>query len=394
MNAVEGILSSMVRIFCVFRNGVLAGLTATLVGCAGSSLKRIEDGPGIPSELSQDLGQFEVVESKPEESPGQFSGQVSGTKNTPTSKGAVSSRPVLATGPQADRAANKVTSGGKKKNKFSYPMRRPPDDPIRVGERLVYEVSYLGMTAGEFDLSIQPFKQINNRKVYHVVGKARSSSVFSLFYKLNDTIETFIDYEGIFPHRFQLLLDESKQKRNSIELYDTEKQQTFYWSRWNHHKRGYSEVKQFFPLRPFSQDSLSGLYYIRTVPLNEGAVVSFPVISEGKNWDAVVTVLGRESVDTPMGRVRAVRLKLETKYQGILKKQEGGDNLIWLTDDDRRFLVRLEAKIKIGSIIGKLKQIEPGVSAPKTAEVMQTKLTPGPALRDEVLPPAGVRAAQ
>jgi hypothetical protein len=44
----------------------------------------------------------------------------------------------------------------------------------------------------------------------------------------------------------------------------------------------------------------------------------------------------------------------------VLEKK--GDSFMWLTDDDRRFLVRLEAKVKIGSVVAELKQIELGTA--------------------------------
>ena len=245
------------------------------------------------------------------------------------------------------------------KKVFAYPNRRPKVDPIWLGERSTFDINYLGVNAGQFTLKTLPFKEINGRKVYHIFGEAVSNKVFSLFYSLKDTIESFIDYDAFSPHRFHIVLDESKQKRNSLELYDSEKGETFFWNRWNHHKKGYTEVKQYFPMQPFSQDSLSSLFYLRTLDLSDGAVLKFPVISEGKNWDAEVTVVRRERLDTPMGKIQAIVLKPETKYQGILQKQ--GDSFIWLSDDDRRILLRLEAKVKIGTVVAVLKSFEPGV---------------------------------
>jgi hypothetical protein len=241
---------------------------------------------------------------------------------------------------------------------FAWPHRRPAREYFWVGEKLTYDITYFGMVAGDFTTEVLPLKVINNRKVYHARGTAKSSSVFSLFYKLNDSLETFFDYEGLFSHRFHILLDESKQSRDSLELYDSEKAQTYYWNRWNHKTRGYTETKDFFPIRPFPQDSFSALFYLRTLPLKTGEVYTFPVVSEGKTWDAVVTVVGRGEMDTPVGRLKVIKLKPETKYQGILQKR--GDSYLWLSDDDRRFLVRLEAKVKIGTVVGQLKKIEYG----------------------------------
>ena len=69
-------------------------------------------------------------------------------------------------------------------------------------------------------------------------------------------------------------------------------------------------------------------------------------------------MLRRELADTPLGRVQTVVLKPVTKYQGVLKSQ--GDSFLWLTDDDRRYPVRLEAKVKVGTVVAELKKVEPG----------------------------------
>ena len=343
--------------------GVVVFLGIQLGGCAASSLKRLGEPAEIPAEMAQDLAHFEVKEES-------AVGSSPSVSASPTPVAAASARVAQPQSQQSQRAEKKQI---KNKAGFAYPNRRPPSEPIYLGERVSYDITYLGMTAGEFSVSVEPFKEINNRKVYHIKGSAKSSKVFSMFYKLDDTIESFIDYEGIFPHRFQILLDESKQKRNSLELFDSEKGRTFFWNRWDHHKRGYTEVKDFFPMQAFSQDSLSSLYFLRTVPLPTGSVTTFPVISEGKNWEAVVTVVRREEINTPMGRLKTIVLKPETKYQGILKKQ--GDSFIWLTDDERRFMVRLEAKVKIGSIVAKLKSIEPGI-APQPVKSADESLPP------------------
>jgi hypothetical protein len=144
------------------------------------------------------------------------------------------------------------------------------------------------------------------------------------------------------------------------ESSDSGKKQTFYWNRWNHKTNGYSESKEFSPIEPFSQDSLSALFYMRTIPLPIGTVISVPIVSEGKSWEAVCTVLRREMVSTPFGKVQTVVIKPEMKFQGILKKS--GDSFLWLTDDDRRIPIRLEAKVRVGTVIAQLRVAELGTS--------------------------------
>jgi hypothetical protein len=38
--------------------------------------------------------------------------------------------------------------------------------------------------------------------------------------------------------------------------------------------------------------------------------------------------------------------------------EKKGDSYMWLTDDDRHFMVRMEAKVKIGTVVGRLKRVE------------------------------------
>jgi hypothetical protein len=349
----------------LYRFALIASLCAIGlgVGCAGGSLGRVTPADALPTELSKeeqqkfevsDLTASEFREPEPRPSPSPAPQAVKAPKHSKKRKGKQSK----ATPPGEISASPEPSPSTAPAAQTNYPSRRPAKDPIWIGEKMVFDITYFGMSAGDFTLEAMPLKAIDNRKVYHIKGLAESSKVFSLFYRLHDMVETFLDYDGLFSHRFHILLDETKQARDSLELYDSQKKQTFYWNRWNHKERGYTETKEFQPIEPFSQDSLSALYFLRTLPLIEGAVYNVPVVSEGKSWEAVVTVVRRETMRSPMGKVQCVVLKPETKYQGVLKKQ--GDSFLWLTDDDRRTVVRLEAKVRIGTVIAQLKKFEPG----------------------------------
>ena len=159
------------------------------------------------------------------------------------------------------------------------------------------------------------------RRMAHV-GEFPNADVKGTTPKTSTEIAMSVDYEGEFSLRFHVVLDETKQTRDALELNDSEKGQTYYWNRLNHKVNGFSETKVFGQIQPFSQDSLSALYYIRTFPLGVGEVVTFPVISEGNSWDAVGTVLRKETQDTPLGRIQTLLIRPEMKYQGILKRAE------------------------------------------------------------------------
>lgn len=358
-------------------------LCISLGGCISGSMRAVNISTDLPGDLPQDLKtRFEVKETERR-----------GSENS------VSATPEVTREPQnlkpltraQRRAARKAAQNAAHAEKlaqaahvpFVYPSRRPEKNPIWLSERLVFGIYYFGVAAGEFNLEVLPFKTIQDRKVYHIRGHAVTTPVFSLFYRLNDIVETFFDFEGSFSHRFHVLIDESKQKRDAIELNDSEKKQTYYWNRVERKDAPYAETKEYGTIEAFSQDSLSSLYYIRTVPLEVGKTFSFPVVSEGKSWEALCTVLRQEEINTSIGRVKTWVIKPQMKVGGEIKNKE--DSFLWVTDDERRIPVKLEAKVKVGTVVAKLWKFEGGsppevIAKPLTQEPLRipsTSSSPG-----------------
>lgn len=348
------------KLICV---GAVAGI---LYGCVSGSVRRVRLTSELPQELPKELKErFDVVESTH-----LIREASSKSASSPTTKKG-KTKAVVSSLPKSEQAKIKQDSQSLPNTPFVYPTRRPEKEPMWVGEKFVYSISYFGVSAGDVSFETLPFKTLNKRKVYHFRANAVSSAVFSLFYRLNDVVDSYVDYQGVFSHRFHVVLDETKQKRDSLELNDSEKKLTYYWNRWDHKTNGYTETKQFTPIEPLSQDSMSALYYLRTIPLPTGAVITFPLVSEGRTLETVCTVLRREMIDTPMGRVQAIVIRPEIKYQGILKKT--GDSFLWLSDDERRIPIRLEAKVKIGTVVGSLKKVELGKAPELNPSLLENK---------------------
>jgi hypothetical protein len=254
----------------------------------------------------------------------------------------------------------KTRAEGSSSASLTWPNRRPPQEPFWIGEKAVYEVTYFGVPAAYFTMTILPFQFINGRKVYHSRSYAESHPLFRLVYRLDDTVDTFFDYEGLFSHRFQMNLDETKQKRETLELYDHEQARVFYRNYWAPNDQAARRSEGYFPMPRFSQDSVSSLYFLRGVPLKIGDKFEFEVAQEGKHFQALITVEGREKINSKLGEKDTIRLRIGARINGQLKKPD--DNFMWVTDDDRRICLRLEAKVKIGTIAAVLKSFEPGES--------------------------------
>lgn len=293
---------------------------------------------------------FEIKDEVPQDIPKEFVEKLE-IKEAPSEASASAAAAAAAT-------VNQSKPKQKKKKAFKYPYRRPKVEHMPIGEKATYDISFFSVSAGTFTMEIMPYKEIAGRKVYHVMGTADSSMVFALFYRLHDTVESYIDFDGLFSHRLQIEQDESTQTRKSIEIYDHEKAQTFFWNRHKRVQSDYNETKEIKPMKRFSQDTLSALYFVRPMELKDGETVRVPVVTEGKTWDADLKILRREMINTALGRMRAIVIQPETRLDGVLRK--AGDSFIWLSDDDRKLLLRLEAKVKIGAVIAAIRDFQPG----------------------------------
>ena len=62
----------------------------------------------------------------------------------------------------------------------------------------------------------------------------------------------------------------------------------------------------------------------------------------------------RERIVTPAGAFDTVRVEPRSSGANLL-----GKNLVlWLTDDERKIPVQIKSKLKVGTLIGKLKSVE------------------------------------
>ncbi len=261
--------------------------------------------------------------------------------------------------PAAAQLAGFATGGGGGAREF-HPCQLPRDggSPLWVGEKLTYNFSCFGISGGEITLEVKPFQRLGGRKVYHLWGQVFSSALFSLFYRFKDQVESFVDWQGVYSHRFQINLNESKQLRESIELHDSRLQLTHYWNHVQPKNQPVKDTREQAAIPECPQDNFSALHYLRFLPLRVGQEIRFPVVSEGKFWEVIATVLRQEKVQTPWGEQEAFVIHPDFLRDGVLKKNEGG--LLWLSNDERRFPLRLEAKIKVGVVVVELKALEPG----------------------------------
>ena len=86
-------------------------------------------------------------------------------------------------------------------------------DAYDVGEWFKFRIHYGLVNAGYATLEVKD-ATINNKKVFHVVGKGYTTGMSRFFFKVDDLYESYIDKETGSPYRFVRKIDEGGYKKN------------------------------------------------------------------------------------------------------------------------------------------------------------------------------------
>lgn len=237
--------------------------------------------------------------------------------------------------------------------------RRPAVDPFWVGEKVVMDVHYFKVSAGALTLEVEPFAQVNGKKAYNFVTSIKSYDNFSRFvYAVDDKAVTLMDFEEMIPRVFTLHVKESGQAKEARSFFDFDKLKATYWEKKVTKKNGTEEKKLDWEILPYSQNVFSAAFYMRLFAWETGKEYAFRVADDGKNSVFTGKALRREVLQTKLGPRKAIVIKPQITTKGVF--QPMGDIYFWLSDDDRKHILRIESKIKIGTLVAEIVSLEPG----------------------------------
>lgn len=212
------------------------------------------------------------------------------------------------------------------------------------------------MTAGHMDLSVKPFVEVNGEKSYAFQVDLKTSDFFSRIYAVEDQATSYLDYNTLLPYNLQIKVRESKQIKEVRSVFNHNELKATYWEKKVKKGEDPKEKNVQWEIKPFSQNVMTALFYLRTFTLTPGKDLKFRVADDGKNYMFTGKVLRREKLSTEIGKLDTVVVQPTITINGMF--QQVGEILIWLTDDDRKFPVRIESEIKIGTLVAKVKSIQ------------------------------------
>ncbi|MDC4223255.1 MAG: DUF3108 domain-containing protein [Candidatus Manganitrophus sp.] len=208
------------------------------------------------------------------------------------------------------------------------------------GERLTYDITYFGAKAGIAVMEVMEKTKLKGREVYHIVSTAQSNDFVSLFYPVDDRVESYIDVEGFYSHFIKVKQHQGKRRREKVISFDQTQHRAVQFK---------NNKEKVFEVPPQVQDSLSSLYFFRVKnTIDVGRSVFIDVHESEKNWLLEIRGLARERVTTPVGTFNTIKVQAKVQYEGLF--MDKGDVFIWFTEDEKRIPVMMKSKIKIGTI--------------------------------------------
>ncbi len=224
-----------------------------------------------------------------------------------------------------------------------------------TGERFVYDVKYGFVKAGEAGIEIMP-ELVNYRSAscYHIHTWAQTSKTFSAFFRVDDSIHSYMDHRGIFTWYFEKRLNEGSYHDVKVVDYDQRRGKAYLYD------KGVPKDTSSIPL--FVQDAITALYYFRLQDIEVGRSYHVPTHDIRKTYPLRVDVLALEEIEVGAGTFRCFKVEPVLESAGIFKQK--GRIFIWFSDDEYRIPVLLKSKVLIGSFTAELREFARGTPVP------------------------------
>ncbi len=221
--------------------------------------------------------------------------------------------------------------------------------PFKAGESIEYEVKYGMLLAGYATLEVRsPRKHLGRwHRVFH--GEARTGDWFKSIYVTQDIVEAVSRPWDFGISSFYLEQNEGKLFGNTIEQkkfldFDHDKCQTTEKIL----AKGKPEEINKHDLAYGAVDSIGSVYLLRTKDFKIGQKERVLVYTSEKNWWLEAEPVSKEKLITPAGEFDSVKVRLQTFIGKEL--QQKGEIFAWFGTGKQKYLLKVDAAIKIGNL--------------------------------------------
>ena len=236
-----------------------------------------------------------------------------------------------------------------------------------VTYRAVYNWGFIWVNAGDVVFSVSDTTYMN-KPAFHFKALGWSLKRYDRFFKVRDRFESIVNPKTLQPYWF-----ERDTYEGGFEVFNR-----YTFNRADSIVNIISQTSD----RPFKMDEislsnctfdvLSAIYFCRTLDFDKykkGDKIPLSMAIDDEVYDLYIRYQGKEEFETRSGETfNTIRFSIMLVEGTIFRG--GEDMFVWVTDDENRVPVMVEAKILIGSVKAVLTGME-GLKHPNKAQVFK-----------------------
>jgi hypothetical protein len=220
-----------------------------------------------------------------------------------------------------------------------------PIPKLKIGEKLNYNVRWLGINVGTVNCEVMDIEEFMGYKAYHIKVIAETNRFLSRLFKVKDEFHSYLTVDGLKPLCYKSKRRERRYREESITTFDYKKGEVkFHSLRENSLKVTKLEKGQM--------DIIGGLYKFRTMDFDNKNHIKLNIAHRARNWIVDIKFLKKGILELRKHGVLPVFLVELKAHSG--KEVARGRAWVWFSADEKRkpLLVQIHVRIPIiGNIV-------------------------------------------
>lgn len=223
---------------------------------------------------------------------------------------------------------------------------------FKNGEWLKYKMRY-----GIFNASFATI-EVNEtlwegKTVFHAKGIGKTTGLARLFFKVDDYYDSYFSKGLVKPLFFVRNINEGGYKKNLNIRFNNDDAKAKVTDIQN------SKVG-VFDTKPNVQDLISFFYFLRNdldiYNIRKDDFVTVNLFFDESNYGFNFKFLGRETIKTKFGYVKTLKFRPYVQAGRVFSSSES--ITLWISDDQNKIPLRLQANLRVGSIVADLDQFK------------------------------------
>jgi len=233
------------------------------------------------------------------------------------------------------------------------------NNAVQAGENLNYDLSYnMSGIMNTIARVTMETSEIKTKKstLLKLKCTAATFSKWDNYFKIRDLYESYVNPNTLTPYLYKREINEGGHYKfvKYNYNYKTKTVKSLIRKKSKNFESGFWDRNNTTKLNSGTKDIVATIYKIRSLDIHKASIGdsdSFKVLFDSKEFKFTFKLLGKETINTAIGKKECYKLAIGTPGSNILKGNN--TNILWLTADDNKVPVYAKFKVAVGN--GELK---------------------------------------